>query len=75
MWKKQKNCSIVWKDQEFKALWYNNNNDTKKAIGKKKNKRVIEYVHETIILENQFNFMSWWSIMKVIFLLRCLMKI
>ena len=36
MWKKQKNCSIVWKDQEFKALWYNNNNDTKKAIGKKK---------------------------------------
>ena len=74
MWKKQKIFNSLKRPKVFKALWYNNNNDTKKAIGKK-NKRVIEYVHETIILEHQFNFMSWWSIMKVIFLLRCLMKI
>jgi hypothetical protein len=38
---------------------------------------VIEYRsrHETIILENEFGFMSGKSTMGVIFLLRCLMKI
>ena len=36
MWKKQKIFNSLKRPKVFKALWYNNNNDTKKAIGKKK---------------------------------------